>query len=123
MWIFFKKINDNYGHSVGDKVLVNLSGVIKSKLRYGDYAGRWGGEEFLVVLSDAGKGEAVSVAERIRIAIMETPTVLQDGRAVNCQVTIGVATITSGMTVDEVISEADKKLYLGKKSGRNRVKV
>lgn len=120
---FFKKINDNYGHSVGDQVLVNLSNVIKSQLRYGDYAGRWGGEEFLVVLSSAGKGEAVSVAERIRVAIMETSTVLQDGREVNCQVTIGVATITSGMTVDEVISEADKKLYLGKQSGRNRVMV
>lgn len=120
---FFKQINDNYGHSVGDKVLVNLSDVIKSKLRYGDYASRWGGEEFLVALSAAGKGEALSVAERIRVAIMETPTVLQDGRTVNCRVTIGVATIASGMTVEKVIGEADEKLYLGKKSGRNRVVV
>lgn len=120
---FFKKINDTYGHATGDKVLINISNIIKEGLRYGDSGSRWGGEEFLIALSEVGKGEALSVAERIRIAIANTPTILEDETVIECKVTIGVATIRSGVGIEELISEADKKLYLGKKSGRNRVVV
>lgn len=120
---YFKKINDTYGHAIGDKVLVNMSVLIKAQLRYGDFASRWGGEEFLVVLADAGKGEALSVAERIRLNISETPTVLDNGISIAYHVTIGVATVSSGIDIEDIINEADKKLYHGKKTGRNRVVV
>lgn len=120
---YFKRINDTYGHAAGDKVLIDLSKLIKEQLRFGDFVSRWGGEEFLTVLSGAGKGEALSVAERIRLTIAETPTVLEDGTVISYQVTIGISTVASGLELEELISEADKKLYIGKKSGRNRVVV
>ncbi len=119
----FKNINDTYGHSVGDQVLVDISNIIKSQLRAGDSAGRWGGEEFLILLSEADKSTAVSVAERIRRNVEENSIIIEDGSKISHYITIGVATYSKNVTVDALIKEADKKLYIGKNSGRNRVVV
>ena len=119
----FKNINDTYGHSVGDQVLVDVSNIIKSQLRADDSAGRWGGEEFLILLSDADKSTAVSVAERIRRNVEENSITIEDGSKISHYITIGVATYSKNVTVDDLIKEADKKLYIGKNSGRNRVVV
>ncbi|MCL2399326.1 MAG: diguanylate cyclase [Defluviitaleaceae bacterium] len=123
----FKKINDTYGHLVGDSVLQNVAETIKRcLLRPMDLIARWGGEEFAVLLPNTTLDGATSVAEKIRSAI-ETKQ-YSSGELLNIHTTIsiGVSTITTvvplfDITVYDFISEADKALYRAKELGKNRV--
>lgn len=118
----FKHINDRGGHHAGDEVLVMLSRCMVTGVRADDVIGRWGGEEFLVVLPDAGSEEAVAVAERLRADIAAMPVDLP-GCPPHVTVTIGVATLLPGETTSATIARADAALYAGKRQGRNRVVV
>jgi diguanylate cyclase (GGDEF)-like protein len=119
----FKKINDTYGHLAGDAVLKEVAHRITQVVRTYDVVGRYGGEEFLVVLPDYGKEQAEQSAERIRAAVAAKP-ITTDTAEISITVSIGVAVATSGTTGErEILANADAALYTAKNSGRNRVIV
>lgn len=115
----FKEVNDNYGHLAGDSVLVSTAKTVSSTLRATDFAGRYGGEEFCVVLPETGMDGAADLAQRLREAV-ENKEHYIDGASLTVTCSIGVAEAESG-DVEETIAMADAALYLAKGSGRNRV--
>jgi len=119
----FKLINDTYGHLTGDKVLKIIAGIIFRSLRETDYAGRYGGEEFLILLANTGPDEAVQAAERIRRTVSETRFEAENGLAFDVTVSLGIATCHDDASLEEMIERADKALYRAKQKGRNRVEA
>jgi two-component system, cell cycle response regulator len=117
----FKRINDSYGHPAGDTVLVNSADRLRGCLRAYDEIGRWGGEEFLIVLPNCDAEEAAGVAERTRRAVVERPHNLGGVRQ-EVTASFGVAAATSGDAA-ELVRRADAALYRAKDAGRNRVVV
>lgn len=116
----FKHVNDTYGHQAGDVILKAVAGVITSALRGTDIAGRYGGEEFLVILQTGRKG-AYKVAERIRRTVEKIKT-KHNGKVIPVTVSVGYTTCTSVTTSpDDLITRADEYLYRAKEEGRNRV--
>ncbi|MBL3556267.1 MULTISPECIES: diguanylate cyclase [Marinobacter] len=124
---YFKRVNDDYGHLAGDDCLVNVARVCAEEIqRSGDLLARYGGEEFSVLLPATPEAGAVSVAERLRRAVAETPVHIDDqADPVNISVSAGVATIipTPGSRPSDLIARADEALYAAKHAGRNRVMV
>jgi two-component system cell cycle response regulator len=120
----FKKINDTYGHDGGDYVLTTLGQQVKaSGLRERDLAGRYGGEEFLVVLANSDSVQAAEVAERIR-AKLEAFEFLYDGKKIPVTVSLGVCSIKKDFhDAQDLYKAADKALYESKRTGKNRVTV
>lgn len=118
----FKKINDNYGHPAGDYVLRELASVIKNQLiRSADYFGRYGGEEFVIVLQGSPLQRACDVAERIRTTI-EKHQFIFAGKKLPVTVSLGVACIDQVMTDSaQLFTKADQAAYQSKHAGRNRV--
>ncbi len=116
----FKNVNDNFGHTVGDKVLRWSARAIRENIRRGDAPGRWGGEEFMIILPGAALKEAEEVAERIRAAF-EAGHILPDGQSVT--VSIGVAQYLDDGDVMGFYRRLDKALYRAKEEGKNRVCV
>ncbi len=117
----FKRINDTYGHPAGDQVLRTFAERLRTVLRAGDIAGRWGGEEFLIVLPRTDLAGAREVAERIRFITAFEP-VVADGKEIDLTVSGGCA-LGPGDSVEAVVSLADKCLYDAKQAGRNRVVI
>jgi two-component system, cell cycle response regulator len=118
----FKKVNDTYGHLVGDKVIVLIAAIIKKALRDGDIVVRYGGEEFLLVLHGASCGDAEVVCERIRHQVNDT--IFKDGdQQIDLTVSIGLVSYPEQMSGNEVelLDKADQALYHGKQTGRNKV--
>lgn len=115
----FKIFNDSYGHDCGDFVLQSISKIITAQIRSKDSVSRWGGEEFLILVNDSSE-IAVEVAERIRAAI-ETHEFNYEGKTLHVTITLGVSGYYSSAKVKTLIEIADKRLYKGKESGRNRV--
>ena len=113
----FKKINDSFGHDVGDIALKVISGVAQSLIRESDILVRWGGEEFVIMIEDMRIEPAVEKAEEIRRAIENTP--YHEGK--HLTVSLGVSEIMKGDSVDKAIKRADDNLYKSKTSGKNRV--
>lgn len=122
---YFKKYNDSHGHAAGDKLLANVAGIIQSETREIDLAVRYGGEEFLIILPEAGSPEAVAVAERIRQRVMETPFPPRVGsEPAHVTISPGVATYDRSMAgADQLVEMADRAMYEAKRKGRNRVEV
>lgn len=121
----FKVVNDTYGHIAGDEVIYQVALMIKHKIRGIDILGRYGGEEFVVVLSNADQKSALRIAENIRLAI-EAMTVTHNEAQIRVTVSIGVATvINNGSVIDieTIINQADEAMYRAKESGRNRVNI
>jgi diguanylate cyclase (GGDEF)-like protein len=121
---FFKKVNDSYGHEVGDIALKSVATIIKESARESDIACRWGGEEFLILVPNTNIEELVNFSQRIRKIIERTPVIVGDSDLVfNVTVSFGVTLSNKENCedVEEIIDEADKKLYKAKKSGRNCV--
>lgn len=118
----FKQINDTYGHPAGDAILRRVSEVLRQSIRDYDAAGRYGGEEFLVLLTEAGREEAREIAERIRSEV-EQLTVKHNGQELSVTVSIGVAvrTVSEFSGSEEIISHADQALYNSKDNGKNQV--
>jgi diguanylate cyclase (GGDEF)-like protein len=111
----FKKYNDTYGHVAGDKVLVNIARLVLKKTRELDFVVRYGGEEFFILLPEAGLTDASKAAERIRKTVEEK---------VGVTISIGVSTYHESMQSDEeLIVKADEAMYQAKRNGRNRVEV
>jgi diguanylate cyclase (GGDEF)-like protein len=117
----FKKLNDTYGHQGGDKVLIEISKTVKSLLRMGDIFGRYGGEEFAIVLPETNDKGAMELAERICKVLAKTPLSFKENK-VNVSVSIGVSTLTDPTsTYEDMIANADLALYQAKSNGRNQV--
>ncbi|WP_229507678.1 diguanylate cyclase domain-containing protein [Massilia sp. Dwa41.01b] len=117
---FFKRINDTWGHSAGDTVLRAFAGVVQAHVRASDSFGRYGGEEFLLMLPETGPAEAPVLAERVRVAI-ENLRCVEGGSEIALTVSIGVAQYQMGEAIGLAVGRADEALYLAKSSGRNRV--
>lgn len=119
----FKSINDRFGHAVGDKVLQIFARTTQTNLRQTDLVGRLGGEEFTVVLADAGIDNAYLVADRLRNAFAVNAAVV-DGQALRATASVGVSVIVDPrQDLAKLITLADQALYLAKARGRNRVEV
>ena len=123
---FFKKINDQHGHLVGDRVLIAVAAVLKDCVRQYDLVARFGGEEFLLILDGMSCNSAKNVAERCRQQIAASHLLDDEGQAVALSASFGVACIVTGtqqIAVDEILRQADHALYAAKDAGRNQVMV
>jgi diguanylate cyclase (GGDEF)-like protein len=117
---YFKRVNDKFGHTMGDQVLINIAQLLASKGRAGDLLARWGGEEFIILLPEAELEHARFVAERIRISIERTNITFKQS-SITTTASLGVAVRALNHTLYELINEADKNLYNAKKQGRNQI--
>lgn len=118
----FKKINDTWGHAVGDQVLIAFVRTVRECLRGSDLLGRFGGEEFVVLMCGCNHEEALGVAERVRAAVASTIVHLDGGRNVVMTASIGLASAdTMPPLLDPLVAAADKALYAAKAAGRNQV--
>lgn len=115
----FKIINDTYGHDCGDFVLQQLAIDLKAHLRCQDFVARWGGEEFLVLLTETDEDAAIQLAERLLKTVAETSFIYKDV-TLKITLTIGSASYHNTTTIEETIKKADRALYDGKRNGRNQ---
>ncbi|MCK5057487.1 MAG: diguanylate cyclase [Candidatus Aminicenantes bacterium] len=120
----FKKINDNHGHQIGDAVLVEVAQRLQGNLRPYDKIGRYGGEEFLVILPNCGKASARKVAERLRRTICQTKFKSNNG-AINISISLGGAVTErpNHISMNELLRLSDMALYGAKNNGRNRTGI
>ncbi len=120
----FKRVNDTFGHDAGDTVLCEVTARMMKTLRSGDLLGRWGGEEFLVVLPMTSVEGAKLAAERMRQSICESPIALEDGQTLEITASFGCASVQGDdANPDDLIRRADTALYEAKETGRNKVVV
>ena len=121
---FFKKVNDNYGHAVGDEVLKAVSRMFKDSSRSTDLVARYGGEEFAMMMPETDLDSAISFAEKVRSLVASTPVDTQAG-PLSVTVSVGVATVPNPNThaAKELIIASDNALYRAKHAGRNQVQA
>ncbi|MFY9075213.1 GGDEF domain-containing protein [Malaciobacter mytili] len=117
----FKQINDNYGHDMGDRVLISFSDCIKQHLNSEDIFGRLGGEEFAIVLNNYKLEDAIKKAEELRNEIEKIQIYIKDD-IINITASFGITDIKNMRNIDEMLQKADTHLYSAKNSGRNRVR-
>lgn len=113
----FKSVNDTYGHDIGDVVLKSVSGAVKNKIRNTDVFGRWGGEEFIIILPETALNSAVIAIEQVRALIEGTKE--ENAPSVTCS--FGVVEVNAEDDVDTIVKRVDNLLYEAKEGGRNRV--
>ena len=118
----FKKINDTFGHNMGDEVLIKVANILRSSIRKSDIVARFGGEEFVILLINASLDEATSIAEKIRVTIEKT-IIKVDNREIRITSSFGVATLNkeNNEEITTTLQRADDLLYIAKKHGRNEV--
>ena len=117
----FKKVNDRYGHQVGDEVLRHVAKTIGAAIRTDDYFARYGGEEFCILLPSTTKDEAYVLGERLRQAYADNPFVI-DGQRLQSTISIGIAdSVEVGKAFKSLVVAADEALYDAKQAGRNLV--
>ncbi|MCR4989688.1 MAG: GGDEF domain-containing protein [Lachnospiraceae bacterium] len=117
---FFKKVNDNYGHDIGDEVLKSVASTMKDTLRSDSFIARWGGEEFLIILRNCNGDQAYMALERLRRRIQDT-AITAGGHEINITMTFGVSEYDFSGDMNSTIKTADERLYHGKENGRNQV--
>jgi diguanylate cyclase (GGDEF)-like protein len=117
---YFKAINDRHGHLVGDQALSSIAQLLRERAPPGAIIGRFGGEEFSMLLRDSSLLQATAIGEHLRAAIAATPVVLRDVQ-LSVTISIGIAEWASGDTSAALLSAADAQLYRAKQGGRNRV--
>ncbi|MBY8971237.1 GGDEF domain-containing protein [Pseudomonas sp. P867] len=116
----FKRINDTHGHAAGDSVLRTVAGAIKHQLRNVDMVFRFGGEEFLILLSNTGRDAAKMVGERLRQAA-QAQDYWVEGTRVELTVSLGCSTLLAAESAESLLRRADNALYVAKREGRNRL--
>lgn len=115
----FKRVNDSHGHAAGDEVIRVIAGVLRENIRDHDVVGRYGGEEFSLIATEIN-GDPIELAERVRAAIAAT-TIQHSPDPIRVTVSIGIAELKPGDTLDRLLDRADQALYQAKRAGRNRV--
>ncbi|MDH5184916.1 MAG: diguanylate cyclase [Gammaproteobacteria bacterium] len=118
----FKRVNDNYGHLMGDAVLRGISSRLRATMRGFDYIGRYGGEEFLIILQNTDLEEGEEIAERLRSQVEQSPF-HHNNTSIPITVSLGLTHYHPGDTVENMIQRADEALYQAKAAGRNRVTI
>lgn len=119
----FKHLNDTYGHACGDFALAAVASWVKEALRGSDIVFRYGGEEFVIILSDAHKEGAAMIAERIRHEI-DTHSLLFEGHQLHITASLGTSTLSNeDATVSNLVQRADHAMYIAKQNGRNQVHI
>jgi two-component system cell cycle response regulator len=118
----FKQVNDTYGHLAGDAVLRDLAAIVKGRLRPDDVLGRYGGEEFAVVLPETPMAGAVRIAEELRSLVEAHQFMVEDER-IRVTLSIGVADLELATTAEQLFKSADERLYAAKRDGRNQVRA
>jgi len=113
----FKKVNDTYGHDVGDEVLKEITKIVSNQLRKTDFFARWGGEEFMIILENTELEDAVQLAERLR----KTIEAYKFKKVGYITVSFGVTEFKSNEDIDSLLKRLDELLYKAKKKGKNRV--
>jgi diguanylate cyclase (GGDEF)-like protein len=119
----FKRVNDTYGHSVGDQFLQQLAEICKNGLRQVDILARYGGEEFVVLMPQTSTEEALAIADRLRLDVSKTPIITQYGEM---PVTISLGVVTQDencKNLEELLDRSDQAMYASKRAGRNRVSL
>ena len=118
----FKDINDSYGHICGDQVLIEISKFFINSMRDNDSFGRWGGEDFLMIIDVTKKKKLLEIIERLREKLHDTP-ICYKGHQIQVTITVGVILVdcTKKQSVSEWVHLADTGLYEGKKSGKNKM--
>jgi diguanylate cyclase len=119
---YFKFVNDTYGHMVGDRVLAHSAAYLIEHIRPYDRLFRYGGEEFLLCISDSDTETCRTLVDRLRDGLAKTP-LLENGAAITCQASCGIALLDRDQTVETVIERADLAMYFAKNAGRNRIQV
>ncbi len=117
---FFKKINDTYGHDVGDQVIVSLSEILRTNSSHKDIVARFGGEEFCIVLKDIDETAASTILERLRTTVESAVFRTEKDENIQFTISIGVAFSSEG-SLEDIINQADMMLYKAKQNGRNQV--
>ena len=117
---FFKKVNDEYGHTAGDEVLKMVGNTLLNGVRRGDMVSRWGGEEFVILLPKANREAVAATAERLRM-LVENSWVTRDRQMIKVTISLGGCLVREGDTEDSVLTRADERLYSSKETGRNKV--
>lgn len=113
---YFKKVNDTFGHLVGDEVLKSVANLIRSNIRDTDFLGRWGGEEFMIICEETNSSGAYNLAEKIRLSIQDNEFHLVGHKTIS----LGVAEIEEKISINELIKKADDALFYAKNAGRNK---
>ena len=113
---FFKRVNDTYGHNIGDKILIEFTQVLKNSIRETDILGRWGGEEFILVVESSDENKIFLFAEKIR-KIIENHNFYNN---IKITMSIGIALLKESDSIENLISRADKALYISKNNSRNK---
>lgn len=117
----FKEVNDQYGHMVGDEVIKYVARTAKRVVRTSDVVGRYGGDEFLIVLLNCGEEQSIAVAEKIKSAVEDKPYLTDDGEEVSVTLSIGVYTPEPGETADSALYKVDTALYGAKNRGKCQI--
>ncbi|MBN2331501.1 MAG: sensor domain-containing diguanylate cyclase [Deltaproteobacteria bacterium] len=117
---FFKEVNDTYGHSAGDHILVQLANLMTTTLRSQDSISRWGGEEFLFLLPETDLHGGIYAADKLR-SLIEIHDFSYEQHHLSITVSFGISVYQEGMTIDDCLRKADDNLYLAKRKGRNQV--
>jgi diguanylate cyclase (GGDEF)-like protein len=116
----FKRVNDTYGHSTGDRVLKMVATTLASVVKPIDAAVRWGGEEFVILCSSINTEELANIAERMRLMVERSWIDLEDQSTLSVTISVGASIAGHGDTVESAIARADDRLYRAKNNGRNR---
>lgn len=121
---YFKKVNDQYGHGVGDIVLQEVAALMKANIRESDLLARWGGEEFIILFTDSSLHDSKEIVERMRKAI-EAENIIVDGNKISITASFGMCKFKSNTETDinNSYRKADDLLYLAKANGRNRIEI
>ncbi|MGF1704452.1 diguanylate cyclase [Enterovibrio baiacu] len=120
---FFKRVNDTYGHPVGDKVLIGVAEMFRNNLRRDDICARVGGEEFMLLLPNSQLEQAAAIAEDLRLRISELSFHSEQGDQFSVTASFGVHPVSAKQSLSELYSDVDKLLYRAKQHGRNRVEL
>jgi diguanylate cyclase (GGDEF)-like protein len=117
----FKKVNDTYGHDVGDRVIVTLSNILQSSTNPRDLVARFGGEEFCIILKQVTRESAFNILERIRLEVENYSFAVDKSTHINFTISIGTVIHNTSDTLEDTLNEADMMLYKAKNSGRNKI--
>lgn len=117
---YFKKINDEFGHQIGDKILKEVSSIIKNEIRWIDVFARWGGDEFVICFVGAKEKDALTIMNSLKEKTEKTEFRIKN-RIIKITLSAGVAELTTENSFNELFEKADKALYQAKQKGRNRV--
>ena len=120
---YFKRVNDEYGHDSGDRVLQAVAGLLLNQVRASDFVFRYGGEEFLIVLAKVDQAQAQDIAEKIRHCVESTEIPISNNRGIKVTLSIGLAGSDGHPDYQRILERADKALYAAKHAGRNRCMI